>query len=125
MTEENEFQTNRFTSFYHPPFQLLLPAMSADAYCKLYFLVNDDPGVRSVRTYADWDINDLKKAIIHEAGLNLRTSDIILRKVRIFFLPAYTSLLTCHCSYAIPLKSNLLRLLPIGFRPQSQIPPLC
>jgi hypothetical protein len=27
MSEENEFQSNRFTSFYHPPFQFLLPTM--------------------------------------------------------------------------------------------------
>jgi len=59
--------------------------MSADAYCKLYFLVDGDQSVQSIPTYANWDINELKKAIIHEAGLNLRTSDVILRKVRIFF----------------------------------------
>jgi hypothetical protein len=59
--------------------------MSADAYCKLYFLVDGDPSVQSVPTYANWDINDLKKAIISVARLNLKTSDVILRRVRLFF----------------------------------------
>jgi hypothetical protein len=86
MTEDNEFQSNRFTSFYHPPFPLLLPAMSADAYCKLYFLVDGDLSVQSIPTYADWDIDDLKTAIMNKAQLgHLKTSDIILRRVRIAF----------------------------------------
>ena len=86
MSEENEFQSNRFTAFYHPPFQLLLPAMSADESRHLYFLVDGDPGVLSVHAKTDWDITDLKKGIINEARLNhLKTSDIILRKVRIAF----------------------------------------
>jgi len=64
--------------------------MSADAYCKLYFLVDGDPSVQSIPTYADWDINDLKTAIINKAHLgHLKTSDIILRRVRIAsFWPA-------------------------------------
>jgi len=63
--------------------------MSADPYCKLYFLVNDDPYVLSIPTYADWDIDDLKMAIMNKAGLgHLKPSDIILRKVRIAFWPA-------------------------------------
>ena len=78
-----------FTCRYYPPFQLLLPAMSADPYCKLYFLVNDDPCVLSIPTYADWDIDDLKMAIMNKAGLgHLKPSDIILRRVRIAFWPA-------------------------------------
>jgi hypothetical protein len=60
MSEENEFQSKRFT---YPPFQLPLPAMSADAYCKLYFLVDGDPDVQSVPAYADWDIDDLKRLL--------------------------------------------------------------
>ena len=85
MSEENEFQSNRFTSFYHPPFQLLPPAMSGDAYCKLYFLVYGDPSVQSILTYADWDIDDLKTVIMSKAHLgHFKTSDIILRRVRIF-----------------------------------------
>ena len=83
MIEENEFQSNRFTSFYYPPFQLLLPAMSADESRPLWFLVDGE--AFSINANTDWEINDLKKAVIHEAGLNLTTSDVILRKVRIFF----------------------------------------
>ena len=86
MSEENEFQSNRFTSRHYPPFQLLLPAMSADAYCKLYFLVDGDSDVQSVPAYADWDIDDLKTAIMNKAHLgHLKTSDIIIRRVRIAF----------------------------------------
>ena len=60
--------------------------MSADAYCKLYFLVDGDQSVQSIPTYANWDIDDLKTAIVNKA--HLKTSDIILRKVRIaFFWP--------------------------------------
>jgi hypothetical protein len=63
--------------------------MSADAYCKLYFLVIGDPSVQSIPTYADWDIDDLKTAIMNKAGLgHLKPADIILRKVRIAFWPA-------------------------------------
>ena len=84
MIEENEFQSNRSTPFYYPPVQLL-PAMSADTYCKLYFLVDGDPTVQSIPTYANWDIDDLKTAIMNKAHLGyLEPSDIILRKVRIF-----------------------------------------
>jgi len=79
---------NCFTSCYYPPFQLLLPARSADANCKLYFL-DGNPSVESIHTYADWDINDLKTAIMNKAGLgHLKLSDIILRRVRIAFWPA-------------------------------------
>jgi len=82
----SEDRSNRFsTSFYYPPFQLLLPAMSADGSRPLYFLVDGDRNAYSVNANADWDINELKKAIIHEAGQCLRTSDVILRKKRIFF----------------------------------------
>ena len=81
--------SDRFTTFYHPPFRLLLPTMSADAYCKLYFLVYGDPSVQSIPTYANWDIDDLKTAIMNKAHLgHLKTSDIILRKVRMFLLLA-------------------------------------
>ena len=77
---------DRFTSFYYPPFQLLLPAMSADESRHLYFLVDGDPHVLSVHAKTNWDITDLKKGIINEARLDrLKTSDIILRRVRIFF----------------------------------------
>jgi len=64
--------------------------MSPDAYCKLYFLVDGDPSVKSILTYADWDIDDLKTAIMIKAQLgSLEASDIILRRVRIaFFWPA-------------------------------------
>jgi hypothetical protein len=90
MSEENDFQSNRFTSSYHPPFQRLLPEMSPDAYCKLYFLVYGDSSVQSIPTRANWDIDDLKTAIMNKAHLgHLKTSDIILRRVRIaFFWPA-------------------------------------
>jgi len=59
--------------------------MSADKSRPFYFLVDGDRNAFSLNANANWDINELKKAIIHEAGLNLRTSDVILRKVRIFF----------------------------------------
>jgi hypothetical protein len=67
----------------------LLPAMSPDAYCKLYFLVYGDSSVQSIPAHADWDIDDLKTAIMNKARLgHLKTSDIILRRVRIaFFWP--------------------------------------
>ena len=82
----NEFQSNRFSSSYYPPFQLLLPAMSAAAYCKLYFLVDGNTSVESIPAYANWDIDDLKIAIMNKVGLgHLETSDIILRKVRLAF----------------------------------------
>ena len=95
-------------------------AMSVDAYCKLYFLVDGDTSVQSILTYGDWDIDDLKTAIMNKAHLgHFKTFDIILRRVKIAFF-----LLTCLCSYTIPLKLNPLRRLSIGFRPQSQIPPV-
>ena len=76
-------------SLYFPLLPSLLPAMSADAYCKLYFLVGGDSDVQSVPAYADWDIDDLKTAIMNKAGLGHRNpSDIILRRVRITFWPA-------------------------------------
>ena len=60
--------------------------MSADESRHLYFLVDGDPRVLSVHAKANWDIIDLKKGIINEARLDrLKTSDIILRRVRIFF----------------------------------------
>ena len=59
--------------------------MSADKSRPFYFLVDGDRNAFSLNANANWDINELKKAIIHEAGLNLRISDVILRKVRIFF----------------------------------------
>ena len=85
MDENNEFQSNHFGSFYYPPIQLLLPAMSNDESRHLYFLVDGNRNAFSIHANVNWDINDLKTAIIHEAGLNLRTSDVILRRVRIFF----------------------------------------
>jgi len=60
--------------------------MSADESRHLYFLVDGDPSVLSIHAKANWDITDLKKGIINEARLDrLKTSDIILRRVRIFF----------------------------------------
>ena len=63
---------------------------SPHAYCKLYFLVDDDSSVQSIPVYVDWDIDDLKTAIMNKVHLgHLKTSDIILRRVRIaFFWPA-------------------------------------
>ena len=75
---------NGFTSFYHPLFQLLLPAMSPDAYCKLYFDVYGERGVQSIPTYAHWEIDDLQTGIMNLAGLG---TDVVLRKVRIAFWP--------------------------------------
>jgi predicted DCC family thiol-disulfide oxidoreductase YuxK len=57
----------------------------------------------SMNTNTDWE--DLKKVVIHEAGLNLRTSDVILR------------ILTRLHGYTILLKLNMSTLFPIGFRP--------
>jgi len=85
MSEENDFQSNRFISFYHPPFRLLPPAMSADESRHLYFLVHGNQKPLSIHASASWDINDLKTAIISEARLNLKTSDVILSRVRLFF----------------------------------------
>ena len=60
--------------------------MSADESRQLYFLVDGDPRVLSVHAKTDWDIYDLKKGIINEARLDcLKASDVILRKVRVFF----------------------------------------
>jgi hypothetical protein len=53
--------------------------MSEDAYFKLYFLVDGDPRLQSIPTYAEWDINELTKAIKQVAP-----SDIILTKVSVF-----------------------------------------
>jgi len=58
--------------------------MSADEFHHLYFLVDGDRSAFSIHASASWDINDLKKAIIREVRLNLKTSDVILRRVRIF-----------------------------------------
>jgi hypothetical protein len=60
--------------------------MSAHESRHLYFLVDGDPRVLSVHADANWDINDLKKVIINEARLDsLKTSDVILRRVKILF----------------------------------------
>lgn len=63
----------------------MLSAMLANESCHIYFLVDADKTVFSLHANADWGIVDLKTAIIREAGLNLRASDVILRKVRMIF----------------------------------------
>ena len=65
---------------------------TVDAYCKLYFLVDGDTSVQSILTYADWDIDDLKTAIMNKAHLgHFKTFDIILRRVKIaFFWPFFS-----------------------------------